>query len=76
MKELGRARGFGIGWMGIRLVGGVGVGVVGIRFVNGGGVRVEDEERVFILMGEILVDGVVGGLLVGGILGGIMSRIW
>jgi len=70
-----RAAAYGMGWMGIALVGALGVGLAGRAYVERNGLVVDDPETIFIVLAQLLFHPAVTGFLYAALLAAIMSTI-
>jgi SSS family solute:Na+ symporter len=75
VKNVPRAAAFGMGWMGIALLGAVGLGIAGRAYVERNGLVVEDPETIFIVLAQLLFHPAVTGFLYAALLAAIMSTI-
>ncbi|MCK5819774.1 MAG: sodium/proline symporter PutP [Psychromonas sp.] len=69
------ARRIGMGWMIISIVGAVSVGFFGLAYVSSNGVPLDDPEKVFIVLSQLLFNPWIAGVLLAAILAAIMSTI-
>lgn len=63
----------GIGWMCFSLIGACSIGILGIAYVKHFGLQLQDPEKIFIVMSQILFNPWVAGILLSAILAAIMS---
>lgn len=75
VKNVPRAAAFGLGWMGIALIGSIGLGIAGRAYVERNGLVVDDPETIFIVMAQLLFHPAVTGFLYAALLAAIMSTI-
>ncbi|WP_086608926.1 sodium/proline symporter PutP [Erythrobacter donghaensis] len=75
VKNVPRAAAYGMGWMGIALVGALGLGLAGRAYVERNGLVVEDPETIFIVLAQLLFHPAVTGFLYAALLAAIMSTI-
>ena len=75
LKNVPRAAAYGMGWMGIALLGAVGLGLAGRAYVERNGLVVEDPETIFIVLAQLLFHPAVTGFLYAALLAAIMSTI-
>lgn len=78
VKQIPAARRIGMGWMAISMAGAVLVGFIGIAYFAGDPLiagDMDNSEKVFILLSDVLFNPVVSGILLAAILSAIMSTI-
>lgn len=75
VKDVGKARNIGMGWMAISLLGAIGLGIFGRAFAERNGMVIEDPETLFILLSDLLFHPLVTGFLYAALLAAIMSTI-
>ena len=75
VKNVPRAAAFGMGWMGIALIGSIGLGIAGRAYVERNGLVVEDPETIFIVLAQLLFHPALTGFLYAALLAAIMSTI-
>lgn len=75
VKNVPRAAAFGMGWMGIALLGSIGLGIAGRAYVERNGMVVDDPETIFIVMAQLLFHPAMTGFLYAALLAAIMSTI-
>lgn len=63
----------GIGWMCLSLIGACSMGILGIAYINKFELTLQDPEKIFIIMSQILFNPWVAGILLSAILAAIMS---
>ncbi len=63
----------GISWMVISLIGACFIGVLGIAYINKFNLSLQDPEKIFIVMSQVLFTPWVSGILLSAILAAIMS---
>ncbi|MBZ7986664.1 sodium/proline symporter PutP [Campylobacter canadensis] len=73
VNDIKQATFIGISWMVISLLGAIMVGFLGIAYLKVSNVSLNDPERIFILMSQILFNPWVAGILLSAILAAIMS---
>lgn len=73
--EMGRAKAIGMSWMGISIVGSLSVGFFGFAYVVANGVDLNDSEKIFITLSQLLFNPWIAGFLLAAILAAIMSTI-
>lgn len=74
-NEMQRAKQIGMSWMGISIVGSLSVGFFGFAYVVANGVALEDGEKIFIMLSQLLFNPWIAGFLLAAILAAIMSTI-
>jgi SSS family solute:Na+ symporter len=75
VKNVPRAAAYGMGWMGIALVGAIGLGLAGRAYVERNGLVIDDPETIFIVLANLLFHPAVTGFLYAALLAAIMSTI-
>ena len=65
----------GMSWMIISIVGSLMVGFFGIAYVANSGINLEDSEKIFIKLSELLLNPWIAGFVLAAILAAIMSTI-
>ena len=75
VRNVPRAAAFGLGWMGIALIGSIGLGLAGRAYVERNGLVIDDPETIFIIMAQLLFHPAVTGFLYAALLAAIMSTI-
>ncbi|SHN52986.1 sodium/proline symporter PutP [Erythrobacter sanguineus] len=75
VKNVPRAAAFGLGWMGIALIGSIGLGIAGRAYVERNGLVIADPETIFIVLAQLLFHPAVTGFLYAALLAAIMSTI-
>lgn len=75
VKEIGKARRIGMGWMIFSMLGAMLTGLFGIAYFSNEGLTLSDPETIFIELGEILFHPIITGFLLAAILAAIMSTI-
>jgi len=73
--EMKRAKQIGMTWMGISILGSLSVGLFGFAYVVANGVALEDSEKIFIILTQLLFNPWIAGFLLAAILAAIMSTI-
>ena len=74
-KEMPIAKNIGMGWMFLSIVGSLAVGFFGFAFVYANGVALDDPEKIFIVLTQLLFNPWIAGFLLAAILAAIMSTI-
>ncbi|EAH9843838.1 sodium/proline symporter PutP [Campylobacter upsaliensis] len=72
-KEIPTATIVGISWMVISLIGACLIGVLGIAYVHKFNLTLQDPEKIFIVMSQLLFNPWIAGILLSAILAAIMS---
>ncbi|WP_270986469.1 sodium/proline symporter PutP [Campylobacter upsaliensis] len=72
-KEIPTATFVGISWMVISLIGACLIGVLGIAYVYKFNLSLQDPEKIFIVMSQLLFNPWIAGILLSAILAAIMS---
>lgn len=73
IKEIPQATFIGIAWMAISLLGACFVGILGIAYVHKYELSLNDPEKIFIVMSQLLFNPWIAGILLSAILAAIMS---
>jgi len=73
--EMHRAKTIGITWMIVSVVGSLAVGFFGLAYVVSHGVDLQDSEKIFITLSQLLFNPWIAGFLLAAILAAIMSTI-
>ena len=73
--EMHRAKAIGMSWMIISITGSLAVGFFGLAYVVSHGVDLQDSEKVFIVLSQLLFNPWIAGFLLAAILAAIMSTI-
>ncbi|ABB44604.1 Sodium/proline symporter [Sulfurimonas denitrificans DSM 1251] len=74
-NEIHRAKAIGMSWMGISILGSLAVGFFGFVYVVANGVDLQDSEKIFITLSQLLFNPWIAGFLLAAILAAIMSTI-
>ena len=74
-NEMQKAKQIGMTWMVISVLGSLSVGFFGFAYVVANGVSLEDSEKVFIVLSQLLFNPWISGFLLAAILAAIMSTI-
>ncbi|HEC1569796.1 TPA: sodium/proline symporter PutP [Campylobacter upsaliensis] len=72
-KEIATATIVGISWMVISLIGACFIGILGIAYVHKFNLTLQDPEKIFIVMSQLLFNPWIAGILLSAILAAIMS---
>lgn len=73
--EMQRAKTIGMSWMIISLTGSLAVGFFGFAYAVSHGVDLQDSEKIFIVLSQLLFNPWIAGFLLAAILAAIMSTI-
>ena len=73
--EMERAKTIGMTWMVISIIGSLAVGFFGLAYVVSHGVDLQDSEKIFITLSQLLFNPWIAGFLLAAILAAIMSTI-
>ncbi|MCW8820767.1 MAG: sodium/proline symporter PutP, partial [Sulfurovum sp.] len=73
--EMVRAKIIGMSWMFLSIVGSLSVGFFGFAYVIGHGIDLQDSEKIFISLSQLLFNPWIAGFLLAAILAAIMSTI-
>ena len=73
--EMSRAKTIGMTWMVISIIGSLAVGFFGLAYVVSHGVDLQDSEKIFITLSQLLFNPWIAGFLLAAILAAIMSTI-
>ena len=74
-KEMPMAKNIGMTWMLLSIVGSLAVGFFGFTFVYANGVALDDPEKIFIVLTQLIFNPWIAGFLLAAILAAIMSTI-
>ncbi len=74
-KEMPLAKRIGITWMIFSIIGSLAVGFFGIAYVAAQGIALDDSEKIFITLTQLLFNPWIAGFLLAAILAAIMSTI-
>lgn len=74
-NEMHRAKTIGMTWMIFSIIGSLAVGFFGFAYVVSEGVDLQDSEKIFITLSQLLFDPWIAGFLLAAILAAIMSTI-
>ena len=72
-KDIPTATFVGISWMVISLIGACFIGILGIAYVHKFNLNLQDPEKIFIVMSQLLFNPWIAGILLSAILAAIMS---
>ncbi len=73
--EMNRAKTIGMTWMVISIIGSLTVGFFGLAYVVSHGVDLQDSEKIFITLSQLVFNPWIAGFLLAAILAAIMSTI-
>ena len=73
--EMNRAKTIGMTWMVISIIGSLAVGFFGLAYVVSHGVDLQDSEKIFITLSQLLFNPWIAGFLLAAILAAIMSTV-
>ncbi|WP_276882352.1 sodium/proline symporter PutP [Campylobacter cuniculorum] len=73
IKHIPQATFIGIAWMSICLICACFIGVLGIAYVNQFNLSLQDPEKIFIIMSQLLFNPWIAGILLSAVLAAIMS---
>lgn len=73
--EMHRAKAIGMTWMILSIIGSLAVGFFGFAYVLAEGVDLQDSEKIFITLSQLLFNPWIAGFLLAAILAAIMSTI-
>ena len=73
--EMEKAKMIGMGWMGISVLGSLAVGFFGFAYVASHAVALDDSEKIFITLSQLLFNPWIAGFLLAAILAAIMSTV-
>lgn len=73
--DIPKAKHIGMFWMILSVIGSLSVGFFGYAYVIASGIEVEDSEKIFILLTQLLFTPWIAGFLLAAILAAIMSTI-
>lgn len=74
-NELDTAKAIGMGWMIVSILGSISVGFFGYVYVMAHGIDLNDGEKVFITLSQLLFNPWIAGFLLAAILAAIMSTV-
>ena len=73
--EMNKAKTIGMTWMVISIIGSLAVGFFGLAYVASHGVDLQDSEKIFITLSQLLFNPWIAGFLLAAILAAIMSTV-
>lgn len=73
--EMNRAKTIGMSWMILSVIGSLSVGFFGLAYVVSHGIDLQDSEKIFITLSQLLFNPWIAGFLLAAILAAIMSTI-
>lgn len=74
-NDMGKAKTIGMTWMLLSIIGSLAVGFFGYAYVIANGVDIQDSEKIFITLSQLLFNPWIAGFLLAAILAAIMSTI-
>lgn len=74
-NDMAKAKAIGMSWMGISILGSLTVGFFGYAYVIANGIALDDSEKIFITLSQLLFNPWIAGFLLAAILAAIMSTI-
>ena len=74
-NEIARAKTIGMTWMIISVIGSLAVGFFGLAYVVSHGVELQDSEKIFITLSQLVFNPWIAGFLLAAILAAIMSTV-
>ncbi|MDF1879867.1 sodium/proline symporter PutP [Sulfurimonas sp. MAG313] len=74
-KDIPTAKTIGMSWMIISVIGSLMVGFFGLAYVSANGIDLQDSEKIFISLSQLLFNPWIAGFLLAAILAAIMSTI-
>lgn len=74
-NEMDKAKLIGMSWMGISIIGSLSVGFFGYAYVLASGIEIQDSEKIFITLSQLLFNPWIAGFLLAAILAAIMSTV-
>lgn len=74
-KEIGAAKAVGMSWMIVSVIGSLMTGFFGLAYVAANGVDLQDSEKIFISLSQLLFNPWIAGFFLAAILAAIMSTI-
>ena len=73
--EMDKAKFIGMSWMGISILGSLSVGFFGYAYILASGIELQDSEKIFITLSQLLFNPWIAGFLLAAILAAIMSTV-
>jgi len=73
--EMHRAKQIGMSWMILSIIGSLAVGFFGFAYVAANGIDLQDSEKIFITLSQLLFNPWIAGFLLAAILAAIMSTV-
>ena len=73
--EMQKAKFIGMTWMGLAILGSLAVGFFGYAYVMSEGIDLQDSEKIFITLSQLLFNPWIAGFLLAAILAAIMSTV-
>ena len=75
INEMGTAKNIGMSWMVISVLGSLTTGFFGLAYISANGIDLQDSEKIFITLSQIMFNPWIAGFLLAAILAAIMSTI-
>lgn len=75
IKEMDAAKKVGMSWMVISVIGSLATGFFGLAYIAASGTDLQDSEKIFITLSQLLFNPWIAGFLLAAILAAIMSTI-
>ena len=75
VSEVPRAKFIGMSWMILSVIGSLATGFFGLAYISANGVSLDDSEKIFISLSQLLFNPWISGFLLAAILAAIMSTI-
>jgi sodium/proline symporter len=74
-NDMEKAKFIGMSWMGLSVLGSLAVGFFGYAYVMASGIDLQDSEKIFITLSQLLFNPWIAGFLLAAILAAIMSTV-
>jgi len=74
-KEMGAAKTIAMSWMILSVLGSLSVGFFGFAYIAANGVDLQDSEKIFIMLSQLVFNPWIAGFLLAAILAAIMSTV-
>lgn len=74
-NEMDKAKFIGMSWMVLSIIGSLSVGFFGYAYVLSSGIEIQDSEKIFITLSQLLFNPWIAGFLLAAILAAIMSTV-
>lgn len=75
ISDMGKAKSVGMVWMIISVIGSLATGFFGLAYITAKGIPLEDSEKIFISLSQLIFNPWMAGFLLAAILAAIMSTI-